>query len=167
MLSHIQKRVDSAEAKREAILKAVANMSEEEQKRPRKNGWSPLQIVEHLVLAEELFSDYITAATAQAGMLPARNPLTGFLVGLGSVMMNLSLPMPSPSNMAPRSNNNLAALRERWTTSRHVLRERMEQVTAKQRKKTIALHAKLGRMNADEVLSLLDAHLNYHLKQLR
>lgn len=125
---------------------------------PRAGEWSPLQIVHHLVLADE----QIGAPTHEAEGKRFRAPIYAFV--LRAFRLNLRLPLPSPS-LEPSGDVPLPILLERWDKAHRNLREQLAAAQSSGEELRF-LHSIIGTMNTEQMLRLAQEHTKYHGRQL-
>jgi hypothetical protein len=150
---------ESIEQRKWAILQTLARMDDAHLSAPLRRGrWSPLEVVEHVVIVEEGYIDFIRSA--ESGAEPARRKMApGPLVWF----MRKGFPLPAPSMFNPAGKQTYAELLSRWEQVRDTLRPYMESGHGGQ---SFVVHPIFGAMDAMEVLDLLDSHLVYHGRQL-
>ena len=169
MLPDLKKRFDAVEAQKADVLARVAARSDAEQRRaPRAGAWSLLEVVHHLVLAEEGTARQVEAATTAAPDALARRPRLGRIaLPLVLGVLRHGIPVPAPPEMIPQTTVPLPELAERWAAARRALAGRLEAVSTPNAppQTPVALHPLLGPLGACEALDLLDAHLRYHLRR--
>lgn len=144
-----QKRFDTIEQKKADVLQRLAALSPEQ---AVQGDWSPQQVAYHLMRAEELMP------RPDDGIKTRRKPV--FFVGC--TMLRLAISIPSKAKEEPRDDLPTSELLERWAASRQTLRETLECAKPSQR---VAVHPVFGALDADAYLTMLDAHLTYHLKR--
>jgi hypothetical protein len=167
MLAELEAGFGRIEAKRAEVLGRVRALGEAERAAAPKPGeWSPLQLVSHLVLAEDLVAGQVAAAEAAGGKPPQKKPLGRFLVRLLCGTMRAAIPVPAPPGMEPPpAPEPLDVLESRWEESRRALGGRLAALTAADLARPFALHPIVGPLDARQVLDMADAHLTYHLKR--
>lgn len=114
--------------------------------------WSPLQVAYHLMRAEELLP------APPDGSRAGRKPV----FFLGCALLRAAVPIPSKAREEPRDDLPLLELTQRWAASREALRAGLETARPGER---FALHPVFGALDADAYLTMLEAHLTYHLKR--
>lgn len=117
-----------------------------------QDDWSPMQVAYHLMRAEELLP-----APAD-GSVTRRKPI----FFLGCALLRAAVPIPSKAREEPRDDLPVVELMQRWAASREVLHAGLETALPGER---CAQHPVFGALDADSYLTMLDAHLTYHLKR--
>ena len=160
MLPELNTLYQSIERRKAEMLAHLESLPDKEQgKSPTTAEWSPLQVVDHVVIVEEWM------AGPDAAILPsdARVLMKGRLfITLGGGLMRSALRMPTLPVAVPQDDPDLAAIKQRWDMSRTMLCPKLAAVTPETRPLPIALHPVAGPLNAKQVLLLLDVHLAYH-----
>ncbi len=82
--------------------------------------------------------------------------------------MRLGKRLPAPGIFAPDplADLPLPVLAERWGAARQTVRERIARVTPQTENDAVALHPYAGPLSPLQFLTITDAHLIYHQKQL-
>lgn len=166
MLTELDGRFGRIEAQKAALIGRVCTLDGAAQSTAPKVGeWSPLQVIAHLVLAEELMAGEIEKAAGPEGKTARPKPLTALMVPLLCGAMRAALPMPPPPTMEPPpSPDPLEASEARWSELRAALRTRLETV-ADPGARNFSLHPILGLISARQALDITEAHLTYHTKR--
>ncbi|HEY0867678.1 MAG TPA: DinB family protein [Fimbriimonas sp.] len=151
---------DSIESRKWRILETVARLPEDAltRKMPRSD-WTPLQLVEHLVVAEEQQLREIEAAEKSEG---GRHKAMVFRSAVWVLRKGIRVP-PSATMRPSASPASLPELGTRWEKARERLRQALEEAKDL---RPLSVHAQFGTMTADQVLTLTDAHLQYHQRQI-
>ena len=149
----------SIEKRKAAMLNIIDALTDEQRREsPAPAEWSPLQVMEHVVVVEEWMANPLPPGNDRI-LLKGR---LFILLGVGS--MRRGLRMPTLPEAAPCGDTNFAVIRERWENARERIAARLETITPETRPSPIALHPVAGPLNAQQTLQLLDAHLTYHLR---
>jgi hypothetical protein len=144
-----QKIFDAIEQKKADVLRRLAALSPE---RAVQGDWSPMQVAYHLMRAEERLP------APDNGTKTRRIPI--FFIGC--TMLRLAVSIPSKAKEEPRNDLPTGELMDRWAASRQALKETLEHARSGER---VAEHPVFGALDADSYLTMLDAHLTYHLKR--
>jgi hypothetical protein len=151
---------DSIERRKWQITEAIARLPQEALSRKMpKSDWTPLQLVEHLIVAEEEQLKEIEAA--KAGNIP---PHKGFAFGAAVWILRRGIRVPTPGTMAPSGKEfSLEQLGKRWDQTRERLRKALEEAHDVG---AFSAHHMFGSMHPEHALEITDAHLQYHQKRL-
>ena len=154
----------SLEKQKDELLTYLEALSEEDRNRNATTAeWSPLQVMEHIVVVEEWMAGPNQALPPANGKVLFKGHL--FII-LGGGLMRSGLRMPTIPMAEPGQVLDFTAIKLRWHTARTLLASKLEAVTQETQPLPIALHPMAGPLNAKQVLGLLDVHLAYHLRHL-
>ena len=160
MLPELNTLSQSMETRKTEMLAYIdALPSEKRNAKPRPSEWSPLQVMEHLVLVEE----WMAAPCPPGGKVLTRGKI---FVLFGGNMMRSRFRIPTVPMAEPQVVLDDALIRQRWDRARASLSAKLAEVTAENRSSPIALHPLVGPLDALQTLTLLDVHLAYHLRHL-
>ncbi len=164
MLPELNILHQSIERRKAEILIYVESLPDEEQSKSlAAGGWSPLQVLDHIVIVEE----WMAGPDAAALPVNARVLMKGRLfIAFGGGLMRSALRVPPLPTAVPHDDPDFTAVKQRWDRSRTLLCPKLAAVTPKTRPLPIALHPVAGPLNAKQVLLLLDVHLAYHWRHL-
>lgn len=132
---------------------------------PDSATWSALQIVEHLVLAEESVGRPDAGAVHRPVAFPfwlVPRPLLRRFI-LRALNNDVALPLPAPG-LDPTGLVPFDQLLARWATVRDTAREAIETHSERAR---LYWHPVLGAIDALAMLELANCHHAYHLRQLK
>lgn len=163
MLADLKGRFEAIEAQKETILARVGAREDVQRRmRPRADEWSLLEVVHHLMLAEEQMAQGMDAALSK----PPERRFRGLFVPMAVGALRLGIRFPPPASMEPRGDVSFEEAAQRWHTAREVVRARLEAVEGQHLRAPVVQHPLAGPLDAREVLSLTEAHLYYHLRQI-
>jgi hypothetical protein len=160
MREELQDLWNSVESRKWNVMETVARLPQESLSRKIPGSdWTPLQLVDHLILAEEQQLKEIEAASKTE---PRAH--RAFMFRSLVWVLRKGIRVPSPETMAPNPNpGTLQELGAKWDA----VRARMhEALLSAHDTRPFAAHEQLGAMTADQVLTVTDAHLQYHQKQI-
>ncbi|MEZ4700953.1 MAG: DinB family protein [Rhodothermales bacterium] len=132
---------------------------------PAPGVWSVLEIVEHLVLAEEeVLAGIDRPETLEARPRTVRNRISYLLVLL---VLAFRIPVRVPSRaMSPRGERTLAQLRADWERRHGLLRAYVEKIAPNERSRPVFVHPVSGPITLPQALRLLEVHLRLHRSQI-
>ncbi len=158
--------LNAIDATRTEMLRTVAALDPEEQVwRATDSTWSAVEIIEHLVLAEQVvLGDVRTASTRVPHTAIARDRVRALIVW-AVLRFGVRVSVPSES-MRPSGAVSFSELRAQWIEQHQMLRAFAESLDARGRRKRVFRHPIAGPLNVLQALQLLDAHLRTHQRQL-
>jgi len=157
-------RMDRVELKREALLSAAEALTGEElTRRPDPDSWSALEILEHLVLAED---DVVGALSDPDALREGRRTLKSrVLYRVVMFILRFGIPVSVPSrSMVPGGERSLEELTESWRRNHRVLRDFLDHPRASSGA-CLFRHPISGPMTTEEALRMLEVHLDRHVGQ--
>lgn len=153
--------------RRRALLDSLESLSPEALRaRPAEGAWSSLEILEHLVVAEQVILQGLPdPATLIDRPRSLQQRCTYPLVWL---VLRLGIPVKAPSRrMLPTGGATLAELRERWDATHAWLRAYAEGLPPGGGGKAIFAHPVCGPITLSQALRLDRLHLEVHTRQIR
>lgn len=163
--SDLLHRLDALEAEREDLLERLGAVPETRLRRSVDSAsWSVLQIVEHLIQAEEYC---LLGHLPPERLEPRRRSLLQRLAyRLVILILRSPLRVSTPiEEMDPTGTTPLARLADRWRTSHSRLRTITLDVSDP-RRDAVFRHPVAGPMTPDQAIRMLAAHQTRHLTQI-
>lgn len=164
-------RNDRYSRKVNRLLAELESLPEEMlNKKPVKGGWSAIQTIYHLILAEELSLAYVkkklsfNPETKPAG---AGARWRGFLLW---AYLSTPLKFKAPKNIAEENLPafaGLAVTRARWHNVRDAWEDFFKQMPENLTNKAIYKHPRAGRLGWNQMLSFFETHFDRHLAQVK
>jgi len=165
----INKIYERIENQRLMILENLDSISPEQlHYREKPDSWSRLQVVLHLVKAEQLTANYIQRK------LRAKKNLKK--AGIGSsirmILLKLGLNMPVKYK-APKMvdvtdhKTDLSHLKYEWETVRKKIKDLIDQCDEKTLQKALFKHPRAGYLNFKQALEFIELHIAHHEKQIK
>lgn len=158
--------LDRLDSTRNALLAQVELLSAEQLRaRPAAGGWSVLEVVEHLVIAErevlEGLPDPDTLVARPRG-LKAR-----VLFGMVVLVIGLGIPVKVPSRrMIPKGDRDLEELRRMWDENSAWLRSYVAGLDAAGLERAVFRHPVSGPITTPQAVKLDQAHIERHRGQI-
>lgn len=168
MSPFLAREFEITETQRREAISLLENLSAPQREwKARPTDWSPVQIVEHLVLSYETVGsrEWAQAQREENGKTPRAHPFLLQLV-LWSLRRNVRLPLPSPS-VDPKGQTPWPQLEARWQEASSQMRDSLEAPGAVRRTSRPFAHPIVGALNSREMLRLNQIHNAYHLRQLK
>lgn len=155
------------DAQRTAMLAEVMALPPHVQRRRANEAtWSPLDVIEHLVLAEQAVLGDLGSAATRA----AQRPTGAEFVRAGIVWLVLRVGVrvrvPSAA-MLPTGERSFDELQRQWTEQHRTLRAFATGLDERGLRRRIFRHPIAGPLDMVAALRLLSAHLLTHQRQLR
>ncbi|HEY0734856.1 MAG TPA: DinB family protein [Herpetosiphonaceae bacterium] len=166
MLAELQQQCTDLDRRSRTLLDELAHLAPPELSfKPHPRSWSILEVVQHLVLAEQ---DVI--GNARFADTPAfrRRDLRA-LLGYPAVFLVLyyGVPWPVPSaGMIPDGRATLAELRSQWSDLHAWLQHYVDRLTPTTIKRAVFYHPLTGPITVKQTLVLSHIHLTCHTRQI-
>lgn len=161
--------LDKALQKLEDSLRAYP--SEQLNRKPAPGQWSPMQVVNHVMMAEAGSLNYLKKKLSD----PASIKKAGMGASIRTWLLNFSQILPYLKFKAPAfiSEDKLPPFSDRetvfqeWKKGRVVLRAFLESQPQEIFTKEAFRHPRAGRMTISQMLSFFESHLNRHARQIK
>ncbi len=160
-------RLRNIDSKRTTLLDRAASLEPSRlTAHPRPGKWSILEIIEHMVIAEEdVLGDFATLDRREHRPRGLRNRL---LYRLVMFILTHDIPVRAPSRaMIPSGDRSLAELRARWEENHRLLRRYVEALDEAGTKRAVFRHPVTGPITVSQALHMLEVHLDRHTRQIR
>ena len=127
-----------------------------------QTAWSPAQVIGHMAISEQSFVNAIVEG-AELGI--EGTPTQSLMIPIGSLFMNLGIPVPNPPEMEPPADINLEEALQGFDSAGAAFIKWMESAEDPDHK-VIAKTGMLGLVTAHQMLKMMDAHLTYPKRKL-
>lgn len=133
------------------------------------DGWSALQIVEHLIMSENGTLDYLKRKSqAPAAELEAAGEQEAEVSRKLNLALKSDQRWEAPAVLAPpRGDESLDRLIEQWSHLRVQWKKFLEELSPEYYDKKMFRHPLAGRLNMEQTLSFVEHHIRHHVHQLR
>jgi len=167
-LAGVRSRMERLQAGRLALLDAVAGVGEDHLRRPRDDGgWSILQVLEHLALAEQHTLAYIHKKMQDPSKLPPAGALSFWRMAIVVVALRSPYKAKAPERTAhPEADMTLAAVREHWDGVRQGWQQLVDGFPPALVDRAVFRHPRTGLMSLAHTLGFMQAHLDHHRRQI-
>lgn len=167
-LAGLLRRFERLEADRAALLDSLGDLDEESLRRPSPSGgWSILQIVGHLRMAEEHSLSYVRKKLQDPGAIPRADLRSLWRLTVLAFFLRTPLRFRAPERVAnPPADASLAGARSEWDEVRRGWRELIEGFPAELLGHAVYRHPYVGRMNLRHCLGFVSEHFRHHRKQI-
>ena len=129
--------------------------------------WSPLQVVEHLILTEHVVLEMMRTNRAAPHRVTIAGQLRSAIVVAAMLLpTRVGVPAAAQAVIPARTRPTLAELVERWTAERHDLAEFLSSLSAIEAARGLCRHPYGGWTTADGALLFLRSHLYHHRRQI-
>jgi hypothetical protein len=157
----------SIDRQRAALLAEVTALTADQRTwRSAPDAWSAVDVIEHLVLAEQVvLGDLETAATRPDAPRQLRHRVRAVIVW---VVLRFGIRVSIPAEaMRPVGTTSFETLQVMWDAQHRALRTFVEGLDAAGVQRHVFRHPISGPLSVVQALRLLSAHLTTHQRQLR
>jgi uncharacterized damage-inducible protein DinB len=167
-LAGVRSRMERLQADRRTLLDSVAGVAEDHLRRPRDDGgWSILQILNHLALAEQHTLSYIHKKMQDPSALPPAGALSFWRMAIVVVALRSPYKAKAPERTAhPDADATLAAVRQHWDGVRQDWQQFIDGFPASFIDRAVFRHPRVGLVSLPHTLAFLHAHLDHHRRQI-
>ena len=166
MLKPLRKRFDLIETQRSALVTALRSHDPGALAfKPAPASWSVVEVIEHLVIAEELSLRALDKPPPADRGSALRSTFRINLIR--AVFRHLSVRVKAPSDrLMPSGSVPLDQLLERWNTARARLAGVLEAVDAETATERRWRHPLAGWLTTEQWLAFIHSHVAHHQKQM-
>ncbi len=162
----IETLLQQIEARRSALVREIALLSPElQQWREQPTSWSALDILEHLVLAEQYVLGDLSTAAERAGESPTVPERVKSVIVWVVLRFGIRARVPARA-MKPVGGATFDELRQRWDAKHEQLRAFASSLNGSALERRIFRHPIAGPMHTEQALRLMYAHMGTHQRQL-
>lgn len=165
----LKHQFDTIEAQREALIKRIANLSEESfNHQPEPGKWSIHQILAHLITGEKMTVQYIQKKIQGIDTSGNTGVLEEIKMAVLKISQRLPLKFKAPGVVIERTNvyASKEALIDDWNKTRAEFQALLEKIEDNQLRRKIYKHVVAGRLNILHATLFLKEHVTHHLPQI-
>lgn len=136
---------------------------------PADGGWSVLQVLHHLIIAERASFDYVKKKLSYGPVLENAGFLAAWRLFLIKFYFWLPIKIKAPEGVDSRvlpETSDLATTVAQWKTQRRELRQYLAALPDAQFSKEVYKHPAAGKMSLRQMLQFFGAHVNRHETQI-
>jgi uncharacterized damage-inducible protein DinB len=165
---NIEKQFTKLEAQREDLLRRVESSSASVLNSKPGGKWSVLEILTHILTAEQLSQAYLKKKLQGIESLPEAGLSSRIRSGLLTISQRLPLKYKAPRRVVENTPEGLPLdeIRKRWDSSRQEYRELLEGFTAATVSKAVYKHPRAGYLNVLQMITFYRDHIVHHRPQI-
>lgn len=165
MIPKIAKQFGEMELRRLQFVDQVQYLPTEKLSwRPRSNGWSVLEILQHIVLSER---EVLIQPVALRSLSLKRSPVSLVKFYLVLLVLRLNIPVNVPSTkMEPTGSMKLPEILRQWEQLRNHLRHFLPHATETTARYPVFWHPAAGMLDTFQMITLARWHLIQHKRQV-
>jgi uncharacterized damage-inducible protein DinB len=167
-MADLRSRMERLQAGRLALLDSLASVTEDRLRQPRDDGgWSILQILGHLALAEQHTLFYIRKKMQDPSALPPAGALSFWRMAVVVVALRSPYKAKAPERTAhPEADTTLASVRDHWDGVRRDWQYLVDGFPPALHDRAVFRHPRTGLMKLAHTLAFMQAHLDHHRRQI-
>ena len=166
MLSDIQETFDNLEVKYGKLLQQLDPLTDDALTfKAGADKWSIVEVIEHLVLAEENMQEQLSGATAAPTLDPQDRSAKNFHIVIKVMTRDIEVDVPDES-MEPHGRFTLEDLLGRWNDTRKKTRAYIDGIQSEKVDDLVYRHPFAGPLNMAETLGFIDVHFDNHMRHI-
>ncbi len=163
-------QLERIDAKLQQLLEKLRSYSDEVlNKKPTPDSWSVLQVMHHLMLAENLSGKYVQKKLSFNPKLEKTNWSTAWRMLVLRSYNYLPIRLKAPANVSSENlpeQSTLSETSEKWLTQRRQLRDYLATLPDDIFDKEVYKHPIAGRLSLLGMLTFFEGHFDRHLAQI-
>ncbi len=166
MLSNIQEKFDSLTRKREALFQHLDSLSSEVRSfKAGPDKWSIVEVVEHLVIAEDALLTQLTTEVPSPPLdINSRTP-EKYQTVIKVMERDIQVDVPHES-MEPHGRIALDDLLKQWNDIRENLQGLLAEISVGNIDDPVYRHPYGGPLDISETLHLIEVHFDNHMRHI-
>ena len=166
MLSNIREKYESLNQKREALLQHLDSLSGDVLSfKAGPDKWSILEVVEHLVMAEDDLLTQLAANVPASTLDPASRTPEKYRTVIKVIKRDVPVDVPD-ARAEPQGRFPLDELLNRWSAIREKMPGRLAEITSENKDVPVYRHPYGGPLDIAEALHFIDVHFDNHMRQI-
>ncbi|MGD9302247.1 MAG: DinB family protein [Desulfobacterales bacterium] len=162
----IQKTFDDLEKKYSRLLQDLNSMTDDALYfKAGADKWSIVEVIEHLVLAEENMLEQLTSASSALNLDPRDRSAKNYHIVIKVMTNDIAVDVPDES-MEPRGQFSLEDLLVRWKDTRQKTRAYIEGIHPEKAGDLVYRHPFAGPLDISETLRFIDVHFDNHRRHI-
>ena len=167
MLPDIQETFESLEKKYGELLRHLDPLPPETLYfKAGADKWSIVEVIEHLVMAEEDMLAQLTGAASAASLDPQDRSAKNYHIVIKVMTQDIPVDVPAES-MEPHGRFSLEELLERWDAARKKARACIDAMDTGGAGDLVYRHPFAGPLDMAETLRFIDVHFDNHMRHLQ
>ncbi|HHS95099.1 MAG TPA: DinB family protein [Phaeodactylibacter sp.] len=171
MRKNIEKKLDTLDQELKLLLRDLKQLSNKDLAwKPTQDKWSILEVMQHMIIAEELSLKYIQKKMSFQPKLKRAGVVTSGRKAMLWLYLNMPFKVKAPQLVAEDmfiEGVTFWDLVKRWNSLREKLREYLASLPDDIFSKALYKHPVTGRMSLDGMLTFFIQHFRRHRKQIQ
>jgi len=166
MISELREEFEMYDRTRRALLDDLAVLNDDQlRKKPSPSEWSILQIVQHMVLAEQGVMQYLPGPEELIARKRGLRAWIFYPLVLLILRWNIRVPVPS-KRMVPDGKTSISELRQQWDENLRWFRGYLDSLGPDDLKRAVFSHPIAGPLTGPQAGTLAQYHFEAHLRQI-
>jgi len=166
MISELRDKFEMYDHTRRALLDELALLNDDQiRRKPGPSEWSILQIVQHMVLAEQGVMKYLPEPEEFIARKRGLRARIFYVVVLLILRWNIRVPVPS-KRMVPDGNTSLSEVRQQWDENLRWFRGYLDSLRPEDLKRAVFSHPVAGPLTGPQAGKMAQYHFDAHLRQI-
>jgi hypothetical protein len=166
MLAGIQETFGDLEKKYGKLLQHLNSLADDVLDfKAGPDKWSIVEVIEHLVMAEENMLAQLTGATSVATLDPRDRSAKNYHIVIKVMTRDIAVDVPDES-MEPHGQISLAELLVRWDDTRQKTRAYIDGIDSEKAGDLVYRHPFAGPLDMAETLRFIDVHFDNHMRHI-
>ena len=166
MISELRDKFEMYDHTRRALLDELALLNDDQiRRKPGPSEWSILQIVQHMVLAEQGVMQYLPEPEELIARKRGLHARIFYVVVLLILRWNIRVPVPS-KRMVPDGNTSLSEVRQQWDENLRWFRGYLDSLRPEDLKRAVFSHPVAGPLTGPQAGKMAQYHFDAHLRQI-
>ena len=166
MLADIQETFRSLGKKYGELLQHLNSLSDDVLYfKAQADKWSIVEVIEHLVVAEENMLEQLTGATSATALDPQDRSAKNYHIVIKVMTRDIPVDVPDES-MEPHGRFSLEELLGRWDDIRQKTRAYVNGIDPEEADNLVYRHPFAGPLDMAETLRFIDVHFDNHMRHI-
>ena len=170
MTPSLDRRLKKMDQRLESLLNQLSAYDHTQlNRKPADGGWSALQVMNHLILAEEGSVKYVKKKLSFDPQLEKAGFFSAWRIFLLDFYFKLPFKYKAPPGVgddALPAESDFKEVSDRWVSSRKALRDYLEGLPPDLFQMSVYKHPFAGRMSLESMVQFFDGHFERHRKQI-
>jgi hypothetical protein len=166
MLTDIQEIFDNLEIKYGKLLQQLHSLTDDVLYfKAGADKWSIVEVIEHLVVAEENMLEQIIGAVSATNLDPQDRSAKNYHIVIKVMTKDIPVDVPDES-LEPHGQFSLEELLGRWDDTRKKTRAYIDGINSEKVEDLVYRHAFAGPLDMTETLRFIDVHFDNHVRHI-
>ena len=166
MLTAIRETFDNLEIKYGKLLQQLNSLTDDVlYYKAGDDKWSIVEVIEHLVVAEENLLEQLTGTTSASSLDPQDRSAKNYHIVIKVMTKDIPVDVPDES-LEPHGQFSREDLLGRWNDARQKTRAYVDGINSEKAEDLVYRHPFAGPLNMAETLRFIDVHFDNHMRHI-